>query len=1138
MGNLEYVCYSSGGALMYPCWRSVFLLLLLFMCIAPVSSATAQSSVSASGSDSTPSVVMRRFVSRSGLGHSSTGAVLDRPKSFLPDSVAPLATSTVAGFTPNFGGFYAAPLLIPGPTDTVATVTGDFNDDGKPDVVNVGLQGELAILLNNGSGSFAAPITSKLGSVPAVGPSLAIVTALATDLNGDGYTDLVLSTRLLNGSSFLLVLLNRRDGTFGPPAALSIPGSMQGTASQGVSLAVGQTTASGYVDIVAATFTNLTGRSQIQMQTFLNNGSGVFTPKPAQIITLPAGQQALSYSSTVPVLSDVNHDGHLDLLLERYAPPTAAYVDLLLGNGDGTFQQPTPSSPVVFPGVENFYFDGLASLTTASLTGDASKSDLILTTESGVYIALSNGNGTFQSPTLVPATGGITQLLVTDINGDGKPDLIASGFGTLITYVGKGDGTFSVSGTAVAFGEPSIGFAQHTVAADFNDDGKIDFVSGDSSGNVEVALGAGDGTFVATPILYSATSPVLIPSSFAIQSVGDLNGDGLTDLIGIGSDFIYSGIADGNGGFRYTIALPATAYNEVYIPSSTADFNHDGKQDAIFVGFDGTAAVALSNGDGTFKTPLAVIQPPNTLACYPSYSATGDINGDGNLDVVFAYSGDAACSNRTNVSAGYLTALGNGDGTFKAATFTSIGNSLYSVALARFHGKNQPLDLVINDTANPAQNATVSILQGKGDGTFGAPVLIHSGDRITQMLTDDFDQDGLADLTLVAQAGTESSSDGSILYASNGDGTFGAPSAVGGTAINLSAVYADVNGDGIPDLIGGGSHGILSVNLGAGKGAFATPISYFYQDNNGPIFAGKFFGDNTLSLVAFNEYGGGTAFFINQGGTSFTIKPSSTKIMSGASIFIASTLASTRSGQPTPTGTITYYDGGISVGNGSVGGSFSLPLLTIGTHSITAEYSGDAHFNPNNSAAVAINVAAAPAPDFTFSASVPALTLPKGQSGTVILTLAANATLNSTYSFQCTGLPAESTCTFQPASLTVASGSSGQTTLTISTKAATVSAGLKEPNVNYLEISRIFTFAALFLFVVPRRHRRHLTILLVLTCGGLFSLGGCSGGSTKATSTPVITDPGTATGTTNIVITATGSGAAAAHTLAIALTVQ
>jgi VCBS repeat protein len=190
------------------------------------------------------------------------------------------------------------------------------------------------------------------------------------------------------------------------------------------------------------------------------------------------------------LLRDFNGDGRLDVALFGKDHITGvSVVGVMLGNGDGTFQSPRESpsgsvQPLIAPNI--------MTVTAGDYNGDG-KIDIAFLFGDSVSVLLGKGDGTF-SPPMTTSWGGTTQpwcIATGDFNGDTRPDLaIATAGADLAVYVllGNGDGSFEspmlVSG----------GSSCPVVVADLNGDGKLDLISGGGSG-VTVLLGDGTGHF-------------------------------------------------------------------------------------------------------------------------------------------------------------------------------------------------------------------------------------------------------------------------------------------------------------------------------------------------------------------------------------------------------------------------------------------------------------------------------------------------------------------------------------------------------------------------------------------------------------------------------------------------------------------
>jgi hypothetical protein len=394
--------------------------------------------------------------------------------------------------------------------DPAAVAVADVNGDGLPDIVVANIRRNLTdqvfaasnvgVMLGNGDGTFQPVVTYLSGGSDLHSVDIA-------DVNNDGKLDIlagngcsIISQGLCSVEGAVGVLLGNGDGTFGP----AVNYGSGGFAEFQMKIIVADVNGDGKPDLVTlngcASVCDPIGPPQGTVGVLLGNGDGTFQ-KP---VTYATG----GYFANSLAVADLNGDHKLDLVLTNHCGDnnigsctTPGPVDVLLGNGDGTFQAAIPyasggqgTSSVV---VANVNGDGNPDLVVGNCGSEGCGGFWPPRPGGVVGVLLGRGDGTF-SAAATYGSGSYFTVAVADTDGDGKPDLVlanwacsSSGIGCISVMLGNGDGTFQ---NPVNF---SMGIDADSLAvADLNGDGQPDVVtanaeafgSNDPPGTVSVLL--------------------------------------------------------------------------------------------------------------------------------------------------------------------------------------------------------------------------------------------------------------------------------------------------------------------------------------------------------------------------------------------------------------------------------------------------------------------------------------------------------------------------------------------------------------------------------------------------------------------------------------------------------------------------
>jgi len=585
------------------------------------------------------------------------------------------------------GTFQPAQDYASGGNNTAAVTASDLRGDGRTDLLLANQcqiagncsDGSVSVLLGNGDGTFQSPQNYVSDGVFAQ----SIDTG---DWNGDEKPDLAIVNQCQNGSNCsgtITVLLGNGDGTF------RVPPSYGSGGYDADSVAAGDLNGDGKLDLVVANLcqsTSCSGGNNGSVSVLLGNGDGTFQAAQAYATG--------GFGSSSVAIGDFNGDGNLDVVVANQCGASncksGGSVSVLLGNGNGTLQAAKTYSSGAYTtlsiAIADFNKDGNLDLVVANQCQETNCQN------GAVSVLLGNGNGTFQSAQTY-ASGGYysNSVVVGDFNGDGNPDLALASQchdstcqnGGASVLLGNGNGTFQTAQSYNSLGSQ----ADSVVVADVNGDGKPDLVVSNlcqsqtdcSNGIIRPLFGRGDGTF-------RGGSPFNTGGSNAYSVVaGDFNGDGNADVVVANSDCTCVLLGNGDGTFQ--TALP-------YFPGglfiSTSDFNGDHKPDVVVAsGSLSTVTVLLNVAAGyRWVTTTTLTSSPNPSAVDQSVlftaTITNQIGGSPTGTVTFksgattlgqgTVSNGQATLNYSFASAGTnpIVASYSGDSTFLPSSSTPL----------------------------------------------------------------------------------------------------------------------------------------------------------------------------------------------------------------------------------------------------------------------------------------------------------------------------------------------------------------------------------------------------------------------------------------------------------------------------------
>jgi FG-GAP-like repeat len=680
-------------------------------------------------------------------------------------------------------GIFEPAVRIKTGWDVGGVLAGDFNADGKSDVIAV-QDGRILALLGKGDGTFSEPVETLL-------PGKVLRSAAVADFDQDGILDLAVASVL---SGTVEVLLGRGDGAFSLSSSLAV-------GKRPTSVATGEFNGDGRADLATVNAEShdvslLYGREQGRFsderrvplepkgyhpQDVFNahsvvagdlNGDGradiVVSHQDTAVVSvllgsadevlIPAGEYGVGSSALSPEIKDVNGDGSMDIVVGSYSSND---VSVLLGDGKGNFSSRRKSGVCEGPGAAitgRFDSDSFLDIAVACRNSKA------------VGVFRGNGDGTFGPAlqkvenTLKNGEPSIVALTSGDFDRNRGADLaIATSFTNQIIVMHdfvngapRGQMKYEVGWNPTSLTVGRFDRDRHLDLAvairnwDPGTDGGISDSIGRTReapvpprGEVVILRGRGDGHF-------DAAARVAVGYRPAQVKAADLDGDGLDDLVvanqgeprinALGYLSVILTRADGTFGPERRL-FEGAAFSAVAI----SDFNLDGHPDLVLGTLragrpgSGIVAVRFGAGDGSFGEANIL-----DSAWWGGCLAVGDLDADGRPDLVETNTG--SLGGGPYVDGATTIFFSWPGGTFARSEAIQAGPPL-CVEVNDFNADGR-LDLAVLNWSHE-----LSILQGTPGGSFLPRVRFSAAGPVQRFVAADLDGDGAADIAAGVDGG-------------------------------------------------------------------------------------------------------------------------------------------------------------------------------------------------------------------------------------------------------------------------------------------------------------------------------------------------------------------------------------------------